>query len=80
MFLKSRGRQPEPLPENQCFRRSEDDAHWQSPEDGRCTGNYRGRESSRCMRNAAKPPLTKPLMHAAFLGWFFLLFPDNPVP
>jgi len=59
----------------ECFCWSEDDAHQQSPEDWECTGNYRGRESSPCMRNAAKPPLTKP----ANARCVFFFFPDNPV-
>lgn len=55
-----------------CFSRSEDDAHQQSPEHWECTGNYRGRESSQCMRNAAKPPLTKPA-NARCVFFFFCL-------
>ena len=58
--IYSNGKQPEPLSEDRVFQLEEDDAHQQSPEDWECTGNYRGRESSPCMRNAAKPPLTKP--------------------
>lgn len=54
-----------------CFSQSEDDAHQQSPEHWECTGNYRGRESSQCMRNAAKPPLTKPANARCFFFFFF---------
>lgn len=55
-----------------CFSRSEDDAH-QSPEHWECTGNYRGRESSQCMRNAAKPPLTKPANACCVFFFSFLI-------
>lgn len=71
--MYSNGRQPKPL---SGFSWSKDDAHQQSPEDWECTGNYRGKESSPCMRNAAKPPLTKP----ANAHCIFFFFPDNPVP
>lgn len=65
------GRQPKQRTE--CFSWSKDDAHQQSPEDWECTGNYRGRESSPCMRNAAKPPLTKPAnAHCLWVVFFFL--------
>lgn len=61
----------------ELFSWRDDDAHQQSPEHWECSGNYRGRESSQCTRNAAKPPLTKPANARCF---FFFSFPDNPVP